>query len=641
MEIYFFKSASCLAILLLFYKLLLEKENMHVFKRFYLLGAVLASLTIPWITFTSYVEIPAPQYSTLLEVTERTQGEETSENHFSLPAILWTIYGLGVLFFGIKFYRNLKEILQKIRRNPHVKKETVTNVLLQEEVTPHTFWRYIFFNRMNYEKGQIPSEVFEHEHAHAVQKHSFDIILIEFIQVIFWFNPLLYLVKHAIKLNHEFLADHAVIKRGVNTSNYQETLLAFTSGAPVNSFVNSINYQSIKKRFTVMKTHTSKKRIWLRMSLLLPLLAGLLYSFSSKNIEIADSASTFADSSTKTLEISIDEKGSISIGGKETTLEAMRENLTPQKFTSYAITASPTAPKKVMEELMQVVLQLRVEGTVSVCSTGDEAKNGKSTLDEIFTTTEEQEKATPAMVAEYNEWAKEYKSKKGGKGVTQAKLDRMRNIYTLMTAEQRQNSEAFPEIEKEEIIEVRQDREEKRAAALREKRAALKQEREVVREERKAKIRNREINREERRTQEMERRRVTGEVPPPPPPPAPPVQKDGEVPPPPPVPEHVDIPAPPPPPPSPEEAVKGWIEEGADFYLNGKKVSGTEALDAVQENAKNLGVQVEENGSKKTIRIYTKTDSKKPQGSSKGSKNNTKNSLVGPLTEKEMRQGKC
>ena len=136
---------------------------------------------------------------------------------------------------------------------------------------------------------------------------------------------------------------------------------------------------------------------------------------------------------------------------------------------------------------------------------------------------------------------------------------------------------------------------------------------------------------------------ISGDIPPPPSPPAPPappappVRENLDVPSPPPAPEQqVKVPAPPPPPPSPEEAVKGWIEEGADFYLNGKKVSGKAALEAVQGNAKNLGVQVEENASKKTIRIYSK-DSKKPQPSSKGSKN----SFIGPPQEQDLLKGNC
>ena len=59
MLVYLLKSGACLALLLLFYKLLLEKENMHLVKRYYLLVAVLCAITIPLITFTEYIEIEA------------------------------------------------------------------------------------------------------------------------------------------------------------------------------------------------------------------------------------------------------------------------------------------------------------------------------------------------------------------------------------------------------------------------------------------------------------------------------------------------------------------------------------------------------------------------------------------------------
>ena len=281
MEIYFLKSVACLGVLMLFYKILLEKENMHVFKRFYLLGAVILSLVIPMITLNTYVEIPASPQDFLFEVEGGVEAERYSTPRLNFMGLFWIFYGLGAFIFGFKFYINLRAILRKINGNPKVKSGNITNVLLHEEITPHTFWNYIFINGTDYKKGQIPEEVFEHERVHAEQRHSLDILLIEFLQVVFWFHPLLFLVKRAIKLNHEFLADRAVIQKGVETAVYQETLLAFSSGAIHSSLVNYINYSSIKKRFTIMKTHTSKKVFWIKTLFLLPVIALLIYSCSS------------------------------------------------------------------------------------------------------------------------------------------------------------------------------------------------------------------------------------------------------------------------------------------------------------------------------------------------------------------------
>lgn len=283
MEIYLLKSAAILAVLFVFYKLFLEQTSIHNFKRFYLFGSLLASFLIPLITFTSYVGVSpiVPIYTEGIPQQIFTQTEETV-NYW--PYILWTVYGLGVLFFSLKFFRNLLSLIQKIRRNPQYRNSNFINILLNEKVIPHTFFNYIFLNKKQFENHEIPQEVIFHEETHARQKHSIDIIFVEFLQIVFWFNPLFYFIKRSIKLNHEFLADRAVLNAGAETSEYQKILLAFSSNVQTPSLAHSLNYSSIKKRFTVMKTHTSKRAIWLRSLLILPLLSVLIYGFSTKEI---------------------------------------------------------------------------------------------------------------------------------------------------------------------------------------------------------------------------------------------------------------------------------------------------------------------------------------------------------------------
>jgi len=284
MEMYLLKSGACLAILFVFYKLILENENMHQFKRFYLLGMLMASIGIPLITFISYVAVLETTSVNFTTIASEIKIEETTSVLDYLPTILWTIYLIGVAFFSFRFIKNLSKILIKINQNQKVKFTDYINVLLTEKVIPHTFFSYIFLNKQKYDLQEIPSEVILHEQTHAKQKHSFDVLFIELLQIVFWFNPLLYFIKHSIKLNHEFLADQAVLSQGVDSSLYQNIILAFSSDASTPRMANSINYSFIKKRFTVMKTHTSKSRIWARSLLLLPLLAILIFSFSTKEI---------------------------------------------------------------------------------------------------------------------------------------------------------------------------------------------------------------------------------------------------------------------------------------------------------------------------------------------------------------------
>ncbi len=287
MEILLLKSSACLFALLAFYKLALEPLSIHKFKRVYLLAAVIIAAIIPFITFIKYVDptfnfgafdpnatMTPPNFSQDLPTVIKTKPLDY------LPTILWTIYGLGASLFLVRFCINLFEMHSKIKKHKKVKNNRFVNVLMEQLEVPHTFFNFIFLNKNKFESNQIPDEVLLHEQSHAKQKHSLDIIVIELIQIVFWFNPLVYWLKKEIKLNHEFLADHDVIKQGVDTKTYQTILLQFSSNQQELALVNAINYSSIKKRFTLMKTQTSKQAVWLRSLLLLPLLAILLFSFS-------------------------------------------------------------------------------------------------------------------------------------------------------------------------------------------------------------------------------------------------------------------------------------------------------------------------------------------------------------------------
>ncbi|MFP4844947.1 M56 family metallopeptidase [Winogradskyella sp. PE311] len=299
METYLFKFSACLAIFWLIYVLLLERQKMHRFKRFYLLGAFIAALLIPSLTITKYIEPIVNDFEFSSNFTIPVESSVTdvpieTPPFWNLEAVLWLIYGLGVLLFSLRFIVNLAKMYHRISKNETIIEESFIYVLLKECRIPHSFFKYLFFNKDTYNNNAVPKEVLLHEQTHANQLHSLDIIGIEILQIIFWFHPLIYIFKHHIKLNHEFLADQAVLGKGIDTKTYQNILLQFSSSTQKHQLSSAINYSSIKKRFTVMKTQTSKTRIWLSMLLLLPIIAILFYSFAEREYvqkydsEIAD-----------------------------------------------------------------------------------------------------------------------------------------------------------------------------------------------------------------------------------------------------------------------------------------------------------------------------------------------------------------
>jgi len=424
MLIYIFKSAACMAIFFVFYKFLLERENMHFFKRFYLLLAMGASLLIPALVFTEYVVVePTPYVETQPHVLTDYDyiGVPTAlkEDVLDIEPILWTLYFLGFTFFGIRFIKNLGQIINRIHKNPKQKSANFIQVLLQENFPPHTFFKYIFLNKKKLESNEIPKEVLLHEETHAQQKHSWDVVFIELLQVIFWFNPLVYVFKKAIKLNHEFLADQAVLNKDIDKTTYQNTLLSFVSPDSQNKYqskmANAINYSSIKKRFTVMKTHTSKRAILFRSLLLLPLLAILLLGFSE----------------TKMIEVS--PQGSIEIQEAADLQELVVYNELAKKYNAVPIEKRkiPLRDLKILETAFR--------------NMSEEQKASSQPFPECLPKNI-QDGASRELIKEYNALAHHYNEMPQNKmKIYKKDVERLEYIYGLMSDKQKADAEPFPD----------------------------------------------------------------------------------------------------------------------------------------------------------------------------------------------------
>ena len=279
--LYLLKSALCLAILLAFYHLVLEREKMHQFNRFYLLGSVLFSFLAP--SFIIYTEAKKA-IQTSISYVEKEKVLELSffEKYVTIENIILTTYLVISLIFLIRFVNNLYHIISKIRTNEVVKSYHAKFVPVVDEIQPHTFWNYIFINKDDYSNQKIEEELFTHELAHVTQKHTVDVLLLEILQILFWFNPLFFLLKKAVQLNHEFLADDKVIASHQNIPRYQTLLLNKASWKNEYYLASNLNYSLTKKRLLMMKTQNSKRTIFLKKVVVFPLLAGLAFVFANR-----------------------------------------------------------------------------------------------------------------------------------------------------------------------------------------------------------------------------------------------------------------------------------------------------------------------------------------------------------------------
>src|SRR5690554_1495654 len=283
MTAFLIKFSLSLLVFLLFYKLVLEREKMHKINRFLLLFALVFSLVIPFVNFEFASENPIIQQAipsyVLPEIFIGNELEKTPA-FFTLENVLWGVYLLGFSVFLFRFVRNLTLLLRSIHESEKIKKDGFTLVLIAEKMLPHSFWNYVFANRNEYENNLINEELFVHEKAHIKEKHSLDILLIEVLQIMFWFHPLIYLYKKAMKLNHEFLADQKVNNTFKEVVHYQKLLLQKAMGKSLIPIASNLNYSITKKRFIMMTKNTPTIRLVSKLLFSMVLFLSVFFTFS-------------------------------------------------------------------------------------------------------------------------------------------------------------------------------------------------------------------------------------------------------------------------------------------------------------------------------------------------------------------------
>ncbi|MBI5371436.1 MAG: N-acetylmuramoyl-L-alanine amidase [Sphingobacteriales bacterium] len=278
-----------------YYHFVLRNKKFHRYNRFYLLGAAGLSLVLPLLNIPVYFSEAETESSFVyntLTVLSGTGNEEPvtvyaglpeKENGFTLTHILQLIYLsiAGLVLLRIIF--SLLKINRIIRRHTVEKIGKIHFLNTEEPGTPFSFFRWLFWNRkieLNSAKGE---QIFRHELFHIEQKHSLDILFLELLAVVGWFNPFFHLMKRETRAIHEFLADQFAVTEN-NRWDYAELLLMqalHTSQRLVHPFFHN----QVKRRIAMITSPQKTSHQYLRKLMVLPVtaLAVILFAFSYKN----------------------------------------------------------------------------------------------------------------------------------------------------------------------------------------------------------------------------------------------------------------------------------------------------------------------------------------------------------------------
>ncbi len=268
---------------LLCFDLFLKRETWHSMNRGYLLATLLLGITVPLITWPSYSSaagyidnIRQPLY---IPVEQARQSAIQTVTVHDTPSFHWTTF-VGWLYLAgasVSLLLLLREIFVLIRCYRTGKKTSDGHYTIVETFHNHgpfSFGKIIFISsRKNYdvEQWQI---VLEHEKRHSQLQHLADMIIIQLVQIAFWFHPLVYLYRRRLLLVHEYQADTAASLRPLQYGHFlvEQSLLA-RGPLPAHSF----NRSPIKNRLHMLTKNAPSKMAKAKYWLITPvLLAGLI-----------------------------------------------------------------------------------------------------------------------------------------------------------------------------------------------------------------------------------------------------------------------------------------------------------------------------------------------------------------------------
>ena len=295
---YILESLICLLLFLTVYRLMIAKLTHFSWMRIYLLISVILSLILPLVIIpiqwnSSIHTATLFNYSSFLTGNKSAgyyEGQSLSKdsrNNISaillqgMIILLTAVYIFVLLHKAYNFARNLRSIQKCIKQNSKVREGRFWLVDLNEKVPPFSFFNYIFITNSYQElSADELQRIKDHEKVHSQQLHSLDVLFIEFISIIYWFNPLLIYLKKSIQEIHEYIVDEKIVEKGKGKKDYAELLLKLASEVKGFNLSAGFSGSQIKRRIVMIGRQRSLPGQKLLFIILVPLTILLMLSFS-------------------------------------------------------------------------------------------------------------------------------------------------------------------------------------------------------------------------------------------------------------------------------------------------------------------------------------------------------------------------
>ena len=282
---YELKVAVLIAVFYIFWRLLVANETWHRLNRIVLIATAIASFVLPFcvITIHQTVEVMPPAESIPTVVADLNSATHESgipnplqqvvpQKSFNWLLPLTILYIIGVVVVLSRMLLSLWR-LHRMRTEGeiHPLSDGYRMAVCEKVSTPFSWWNTVFMNRKDFEEGA--TALLTHELGHIRLHHSADVVLVELLTALQWFNPAMWMLRADLRTIHEYEADQQVLSHGFNDIQYLQLLIRKAAVQSGYSLANGISNSALKKRVTMIMKPKSNHRQWLRFAYLLPIIA--------------------------------------------------------------------------------------------------------------------------------------------------------------------------------------------------------------------------------------------------------------------------------------------------------------------------------------------------------------------------------
>jgi TonB-dependent SusC/RagA subfamily outer membrane receptor len=286
---YLLKLSVSIAVIYLFYQVVLRRLTFYTWNRWYLLGYSLVAFWISLVNINPILEKNQWSHTPLVAfvpvIDNLAAAEPDPEPAYNAWDALWLVLLTGILIMGVRLllqyisFRHIRRSAQLLTPAP------VKVYQVNRPIVPFSFGRSVFINRHQHNEDEL-KKIISHEFIHVKQKHTVDILWAEVLCMLNWYNPFAWMLRKSIRQNLEFIADNNVLENGIDKKEYQYLLLKVV-GLPSFSITPQFNIVSLKKRIAMMNKIKSARIHLFRFLFVLPLAIVMLLAFrNSQDMEV-------------------------------------------------------------------------------------------------------------------------------------------------------------------------------------------------------------------------------------------------------------------------------------------------------------------------------------------------------------------